>query len=159
MLDFQRHFAQRVARFERDCVTIARSGRGRAGVVFLGDSLVEYYKGSLPWVNRGICSDHLQWPDINVFERLGPDRLHPDPQAIVILLGINDLNDAPDAVDKHVAAYGVLLGTLARLYPDARLVVCSLLPTEGPYVRLGPRIVEFNRGLSDLADATGAGCA
>ncbi len=125
--------------------------------MFLGDSLVEFYRGSLPWVNRGICSDHLQWPAINLFERLGPDRLHPDPQVIVSLVGINDLNDAPDAVDKHVAAYGVLLGTLARLYPDARLVVCSLLPTEGPYVRLGPRIVEFNRGLSDLADATGAG--
>jgi len=125
--------------------------------VFLGDSLVEYYKGALPWVNRGICSDHLQWPSINVFERLGPDRLHPNPQVIVSLVGINDVNDAPDAVDRHVAAYGVLLATLARLYPDARLVVCSLLPIAAAYAHLGPRIAEFNRRLSDLAAATGSG--
>ena len=156
MFDFPRHFSQRVARFEQDCATIARSGRGRAGVVFLGDSLVEYYKGSLPWVNRGICSDHLQWPAINVFERLGPDRLHPNPQVIVSLVGINDLNDAPDAVDRHAAVYAALLGTLARLYPDARLVVCSLLPTTAAYAHLGPRIAEFNRRLSDLAAAAGA---
>ncbi len=157
MLDFPTHFSERIIRFERDCARLAGDDRGRADVVFLGDSLVEFYKGALPWVNRGICSDHLQWPELNVFERLGPDRLHPDPQAIVILVGINDLNDAPDAVDRHADAYGVLLGTLARLYPDARLVVCSLLPTAGPYARLGPRIAELNGRLAEIAATSGAG--
>lgn len=157
MLDLPQHFAQRVSGFEQACARLARRGTRRAGVVFLGDSLVEYYKGSLPWVNRGICSDHLQWPVVNVLERLGPDRLHPNPQAIVSLVGINDLNDDPDGVDRHAAAYGLMLGTLGRLYPSARLVVCSLLPTAGPYAHLNPAVAALNQHLSALAVSAGAG--
>lgn len=156
MLNFPKHFARRVARFEQECAQFRHSGRGREGVVFLGDSLVEFYKGPVPWVNRGICSDHLRWPDLNVFERIDRNRLHPDPEAIVTLLGINDLNDAPDAVDRHTEAYRTLLGRLAELYPDARLAVCSLLPTRGAAGHLNPRIEEFNHHLADLASSSGA---
>jgi hypothetical protein len=35
------------------CSGVTGAGRGRAGVVFLGDSLVEYYKGALPWGRIG----------------------------------------------------------------------------------------------------------
>jgi lysophospholipase L1-like esterase len=156
MLDLPTHFGSRVAQFERECARLGGGGAGREGVVFLGDSLVEYYKGPLHWVNRGICSDHLHWPVVNIFERLGRDRLHPDPRAIVTLVGINDLNDAPDAVEAHVTAYRLLLGTLAQLYPQCTLAVCSLLPTRGVYAHLNPRIEAFNRRLADAAESTGA---
>src|SRR5215471_9140189 len=149
--DLRTHFAGRVARFEAENARVRRRQLGRAGVVFLGDSIVECYRGRLPWVNRGVRGDHLQWPEISVFERLGSDRLHPDPGAIVTLLGINDLQSAPGAVDKHANAYRFLLANLARLYPNARLAVCSLLPTRGAAGGLNPRIVELNQELAGLA--------
>ena len=156
MFDFSKHFANRVARFERECARFKRSGRGQEGVVFLGDSLVERYKGPLPWVNRGISSDHLQWPEIDIFDRLGSDRLHPNPGAIVTLVGINDLNDAPHDVERPVNAYRFLLANLAQIHPRARIAVCSLLPTCGPAGHLNPGIAEFNRQLADVAALSGA---
>lgn len=156
MLDLPKHFAERVVRFEQECARLAREGGGQDAVVFLGDSLVEYYKGPLAWTNRGICSDHLQWPDVNVFQRLGPNRLHPNPRAIVTLVGINDLNDAPDALDQHLSLYQTLVSTLAHSYPQASLGVCSLLPTRGSYSHLNPAIQQFNRRLSELASSSGA---
>jgi len=156
MLDVTRHFATRVTRFEQECARLERGGRARDGVVFLGDSLVEYYKGPLAWVNRGVCSDYLHWPGVSVFERLGPNRLHPDPLAIVTLIGINDVNAAPEALEGHVERYRMLLSQLAQSYPHARLAACSLLPTSGAYGHLNPAIEAFNRRLSELTVSTGA---
>ncbi|MEI6666723.1 MAG: GDSL-type esterase/lipase family protein [Acidobacteriota bacterium] len=157
MIDFDKHAATRVALFEEDCARLKGSRRGKADVVLLGDSLAERYKGPLSWVNRGICSDHLQWPSFNIFQRLGTDRLHPNPQAIVILVGINDLNDAPHDLDRHADAYRRLLGDLSQHYPAARLVVCSLLPTSGPAAHLNQPVAQFNLRLSEIAGLAGAG--
>lgn len=155
MLDLPRHFAERVADFETECARFKRSGRGREGVVFLGDSLVEGYPGPMAWVNRGIFSDHLDWPEHNVFERLGADRLHPDPRAILTLVGFNDLENEPDAIARHVNLYRFLLMNLAQLYPAARLGAFSLPPTRGAARHLNPRIAEFNQQLAEVAASLG----
>lgn len=156
MLDFPSHYATRVAQFEKECARFMRSGRGQEGVVFLGDSLAEAYRGPIPWVNRGVASDHLKWPQFSVFERLGSDRLHPDPLGIVTLIGINDLADEPTGVARIANGYRHLLANLKQRYPNARLAVFSVLPTCGVDRHLNPRITELNRELVDVAAAQGA---
>jgi hypothetical protein len=151
MFDPDSHFRARVAHFERDCVRAAEGGGGPAKVVFLGDSLVEGAGRWMGWVNRGVGSDHLTWPEQNVFARLGPGRLHPNPSAVVVLIGINDLADRPTLVREHTNAYGELLTQLNDLHPQARLVALSLLPTAGPAHHLNRPVLEFNRHLSELA--------
>lgn len=156
MGDLAKHFARRVAQFEQECARLLRSLRHDEDVVFLGDSLVEHYRGRIRWVNRGIESDHLRWPEHNVFERLGSRRLHPDPLAIVTLVGINDVNDAPDDVERHADAYHHLLTNLRHLHARARLVVMSLLPTAGPSRHLNGAVRALNGRLADVASAHGA---
>lgn len=155
MFDAAKHHDSRVALFEKECARLRREGGAPSGVVFLGDTLVEEYRGPLPWVNRGIASDRLQYPERNVFERIGSDRLHPSPLAIVTLLGIHDLEDAPDAVAKHLSAYGHLLTNLAQCYPQARLAVCSLLPTRAGRRHLNATIDKLNAELQELARSHG----
>jgi hypothetical protein len=145
------HFKQRVARFERECARIQEHGPSAPEIVFLGDSLVEGAERWLGWVNRGAASDHMRWPAQNVFERLGATRLHPNPLAVVILVGINDVADAPTAFDEHVSAYTDLLTRLEELHSRARFAIVSLLPTARAASHLNGPVLEFNRRLAALA--------
>ena len=156
MLNLPKHFAQRVAAFERDCARIVRRASSSGDVVALGDSLTEVNKGLPGWINRGIFADHLRWKECDVFDRVGSDRLHPNPKAIVILLGINDLNDNPSDVAGHATFYGYLLANLAQTYPHAKLVAVSLFPTNGPAAHLNQPILEFNEKLREMASSRGA---
>lgn len=156
MRDVAQHFRERVAQFERECARLRRSSTRRHDIVFLGDSLVEHYRGGLRWVNRGVESDHLRWPACTVFERLGRGRLHPEPRGIALLLGINDVTDAPDEVDQHAETYLHLLTNLRHLYGDARLAVISVLPTTGPSAYLNAPVRALNARLADVAATAGA---
>ncbi len=154
MLDFPKHFTARIRKFEKECAGFAQNNIRTNDIVFLGDSLIEGLKCKSNWINRGICSDHLRYPDYNVFQRLESNRLHPDPSAIVTLIGINDLCDEPNAVEVHLNSYRFLLNNLKELYPKARLVVTSLLPVCKP--DLNTQIKEFNKGLAMIAESRNA---
>lgn len=156
MSDAAEHYASRLASFEKECARLRREGGAAEGVVFLGDAIVEGYRGPLRWVNRGIASDRLLRPERSVFDRIGSDRVHPNPLAIVTLVGVHDLEDAPGAVSKLVAAYRHLLTNLAQTYPRARLVVCSVLPTRAGRGHLNAAIGALNAELAELAPAQGA---
>ncbi len=155
MADSPNHFAKRVAEFEQECARWRRAGE-ESPVVLLGDSLLEGYAAPKGWINRGISGDRLRRPHEDVFDRLGSARLHPSPSAIVILFGVNDLADAPSDTARHLIAYRFLLTHLKQLYPSARLVVLTLLPTCGPSSALNPAIAAFNDGLVDVASGQGA---
>ncbi|HKU39382.1 MAG TPA: HAD-IIIC family phosphatase [Polyangiales bacterium] len=148
--DAATHFNARLRLFERQCARLSRGDRGREDVVFLGDSLVEDFRERLGWVNRGIASDHLAFPARNVFQRLGSDRLHPRPRAIITLIGINDLVAHPDQLGRHLESYRHLLANLKQLHPDAELAVVSVLPLAGPLAHLNPQVVQLNRELAEL---------
>ncbi|RMH63699.1 MAG: hypothetical protein D6677_06490 [Calditrichaeota bacterium] len=92
-------------------------------VVFLGDSLTEqfpmsaFYPGA-PIVNQGINGDHID----GVLERLALcNALHP--QAIRLMIGINDLFDdrSPAYMEKNYRA-------LFNALKEKPLIVYSLLP-------------------------------
>ena len=156
MPDAAKDYDSRVALFEKECARLRRDGGAPGGVVFLGDGLVERYRGPLQWVNRGVASDRLHHPERNVFERIGSDRTHPNPLAIVTLLGIHDVEDAPDAIGEHVSAYRHLLTNLRQIHPHARLAVCSLLPTRAGRRHLNASVDKLNAELAELAQAQGA---
>ncbi|HKP56764.1 MAG TPA: GDSL-type esterase/lipase family protein, partial [Polyangiales bacterium] len=151
--DAARHFNARLTAFEAECARLARGDRGREDVVFLGDSLALGFQTRLGWLNRGIASDHLTCPARNVFQRLGADRLHPRPRAIITLIGINDLVGQPEQLARHVEAYRHLIANLKQLHPDAELAAVSLLPLGGPLAGLNAQVNRFNRELSELCSA------
>jgi len=147
------HYQQRTQLFLRESASL----RDAAHVVFLGDSMVEAYRGPLDFVNRGIASDHLQYHGVDILSRLSPDLLAPRPERIVILAGINDVNDAPAQVPVHLQTYEALLESLKRIYPQAPLTCVSLFPTRPPRENLNAAILEMNAGLAALAARLGAG--
>ncbi len=131
-------------------------------IVMLGDSITEgfelkKYFPEHPFVNRGIVSDHIKWLDNKgLVDRITPDVLAPNPSNIFILIGVNEINDDPAAIDTYLTNYKELIISLKKNYPKAQIWLQSALPTSGKYAKLNPAINQFNNKLSILAEGAGA---
>jgi lysophospholipase L1-like esterase len=154
------HYDERLDRFRRENTRLD----GRPRVVLLGDSLTEALDvaGVFPdrqVLNRGINSDHLEWPggERGVLHRLGEDLLARAPAAIFILIGINDLGDAPADIERPARLYEELLRRLQARYPDAKLFCQSLLPTRACHAHLNGSVAQLNARIGNLAKKFGTG--
>jgi FkbH-like protein len=143
------HYRERVSQFEREIA--ASASHHTPEIVLLGDSLVECYWGPLQFANRGINSDHIEYAGMDVRSRIVPERLSRRPEHIFVLVGVNDVNDGPEHVDRHLENCERLVSDLRRTYPDAAVWCISLLPTRDRYRHLNSPIVAFNSGLETLA--------
>lgn len=127
--------------------------REQGSVVFAGDSLIAGWRSlssdfaPLPTANRGIGGDVSR----GLLFRFQEDVLELHPQAIVLLIGTNDLSarQAPADTLFNVAA----LLDLARRH-DARVpvVLCTLPPRAHRNAPVEPaRLEELNAGIAALA--------
>lgn len=139
---------QRLLDFEADCARSRRAGRGAHEIVLLGGSLAESVGARLDWVNRGIASERLSGSEVSILDRLGADRLHPNPATIVILVGEMDVRDAPEGIGDHLQMYRHLLARLQENHRSALLAVVSLLPSA---LEFGAATAAFNAGLREIA--------
>lgn len=162
-------------RHHRDLVAEAR--RGRARVLFLGDSITRGWLGSgrdpydgdglelwrsrfEPWgaANFGVGSDrveHLLWRVRNgELPRAGAE-------AVVLLIGTNNIGlDPPEAIAEGVAE---VVAEVRRRLPRARVLLLGVLPrgesprasTTGDRVRPDPRVARVNRLLEPLGKLDG----
>ena len=121
-----------LGRYREDNARLAPPGRSDARVVFMGDSITDFWDEERaggffpgkPYVNRGISGQTT--PQMLV--RFRPDVLALSPRAVVILAGTNDLAGNTGATS--LAAIEGNLASMAELAHahGIRVVLASLLP-------------------------------
>jgi lysophospholipase L1-like esterase len=120
-------------------------------IVFFGDSEISLWPmqssfGVLPLKNRGLSGDLVT----QSMERYMGEAISLNPNAIVLLMGTNDLADG-------VLPSDILKGIQALIdegkQANAKIIVCSLLPVNSEVADNGrpiPSIIEINTSLSGI---------
>jgi lysophospholipase L1-like esterase len=120
-----------LARFAADNAKLAAPAPGEARVVFMGDSITDFWgrgRGTFfpgqPYVNRGISGQTT--PQMLI--RFRPDVIALKPKVVVILAGTNDLagNTGPETLD-DIKGNLISMAELAKVN-DIRVVLASVTP-------------------------------
>ncbi len=128
-----------VGRYRDDNRTLAPAATGDARVVFMGDSITEFWPRRArffpgkPYVDRGISGQTT--PQMLV--RFRPDVIELKPKVVVILAGTNDIagNTGPmsnEDIRRNLAS----MSELARAH-NIRVVLSSILPVSASHTAPG----------------------
>jgi lysophospholipase L1-like esterase len=151
------HYRFRLSRIEQELDTLAGTEAGT--IVLLGDSLSEGHPAQKiagrTVVNMGISGDEADHPDGGVVNRLEPVS-RARPEAVFLLIGINDLVNSGKTVEQVADDHARLVGNLRKTAQSARLIVISLLPTRDSYSRFLPSVRRLNTVLEAHAPVAGA---
>jgi lysophospholipase L1-like esterase len=132
---------------ERRAAWAARVEKDRGAVVLLGDSITqgwgEDFSGWFPGMkiaNRGISGDTSR----GVLIRLKEDVLALRPQAVVLLIGTNDLEEkaAPETIAANLK---LILAELARQDAKMPVVLCQVFPSSASKSRPADQIRKLNQ--------------
>ena len=133
---------------------LAPPARGERRVVFMGDSITEFWTKSY-WgkerINRGISGQTSP----QMLLRFRSDVIELKPKAVVILAGTNDIagNTGP-ATNEMIVGNIASMAELARSH-GIRVILCSVLPAAGFYwneaARPAPQIAALNALIKDYA--------
>lgn len=133
----------------------ANENVGAVDVVFLGDSITEWYPLSsfyqgFTYANRGIAGDQIR----GVSDRLVQTVYPLSPKVVVLSIGVNDiLRD--NSVLGCQRQYDDLLENLKENLPDTTIIIGSILPVGENLARYQDRIVELNSSIKNLAKKHG----
>jgi lysophospholipase L1-like esterase len=118
-------------------------------IVFLGDSLTDFYRTSefflnLDIYNRGIAGDKTT----DVLDRLSDNVLQIKPRKIFLQIGTNDLGSKtkPDQTFNNIKQ---IIFNIQRVLPDTEVLVISLYPIN-PYAIPLSRIITRPRKNTDI---------
>src|SRR6202166_1569392 len=153
-----------LARYREADAALAPPAAGESRVVFLGDSITDYWKledyfPGKPYINRGI--DGQTTPQMLVRYRQDVIALHP--KVLVVLAGTNDIAGVTGpARNEEIEANYASMAELARLH-HIRVVLASLLPVnnytedakESFALRPRERILALNTWLKDYCAKNG----
>ena len=138
---------------ERRTKWAARVERDRNAVVLLGDSITQgwgedfsaWFPG-LKIANRGISGDTSR----GVLIRLQEDVLALHPQAVVLLIGTNDLEEkaSPETIAANLK---LILAELARHDPKMPIVLCQVFPSSAAKSRPADQIKKINQLFASVA--------
>ncbi|MGB3311210.1 MAG: GDSL-type esterase/lipase family protein [Nodosilinea sp.] len=127
---------------------------GTTSILFLGDSITDEGEWS-DWFpaatihNRGISSDTAS----GVLRRL-PDLLKTSPQAIFLMIGINDLIVLGRSPEQVLSRYQQILALIKQRSPQSQVYVQSVLPVSAStFPGLNPKIIQVNQGIAALAES------
>ncbi|HYT61890.1 MAG TPA: GDSL-type esterase/lipase family protein, partial [Haliangiales bacterium] len=136
---------------DRRTAWAARLERDRNAVVLLGDSITqgwgEDFSAWFPGMkiaNRGISGDTSR----GVLIRLQEDVLALHPQAVVLLIGTNDLEEKADP-ETAAANLKLILSELARHDPKMPIVLCQVFPSSASKSRPADKIKRLNQLYAD----------
>src|SRR5207245_3245279 len=125
----------------------ARAEQDRDAIVLLGDSITqgwgEDFSGWFPGMklaNRGISGDTSR----GVLIRLQEDVLALHPQAVVLLIGTNDLEEKAEA-ETIAANLKLILAELARHDAKMPIVLCQVFPSSARQSRPADKIKKVNQ--------------
>jgi len=145
-----------LTRYRETNAALARPAAGENRVVFLGDSITDYWKlvdcfPSKPYINRGIDGQTSS----QMLVRFQQDVIHLHPAVLIVLAGTNDIAGVTGRIrDEDIEANYASMAELARTH-HIRVVFSSLLPVnnytqeakESYALRPGERILRVNRWL------------
>jgi len=151
-----------LARYRQDDSALAPPAAKENRVVFLGDSITDYWKladyfPGKPYLNRGV--DGQTTPEMLVRFRQDVIELHP--KILVVLAGTNDVAGVTGrASNEDIEANYASMAELAQLH-GIRVVFASLLPVhnyteeakESYALRPRERILALNRWLKEYCAA------
>ena len=147
-----------LARYRKDDAALARPAARESRVVFLGDSITDYWKlpdyfPGKPYINRGV--DGQTTPEMLVRFRQDVIALHP--KVLVVLAGTNDIAGVTGpTLNEDIEANYASMADLARAH-GIRVVFASILPVhnythdaeESFALRPRDRILALNKWLKD----------
>ena len=153
-----------LARYRKDDAALAPPAAGENRVVFLGDSITDYWKlpdyfPGKPYINRGI--DGQSTPEMLV--RFRQDVIDLHPKVLVVLAGTNDIAGVTGpTLNADIEANYASMAELARAH-HIRVVFSSLLPVnnytedakESFALRPRERILTLNTWLKDYCAKNG----
>lgn len=135
---------------------------GEKRVVFMGDSITEFWSISDPeyfrtrsYINRGISGQTTP----QMLERFQADVVALQPDTVVILAGINDIagNTGPTTLD-NIANNLYSMAELARAN-QIKVILCSVLPAYdfpwNPNQKPAEKIIALNTMIKNYADEKG----
>lgn len=131
-----------------------RRAEDHGGIVFAGDSITQGWEqlGSefpdLKVVNRGIAGDTSR----GVLFRFREDVLSLNPQAVVLLVGINDLSGqaAPEIVAQNVKN---ILDMCWQEHPSLPVILCKVMPVGAEKPDVNGRVRALNLLLEAMSAA------
>jgi lysophospholipase L1-like esterase len=132
---------------DRRSAWASRVEKDRHAIVLLGDSITQgwgedfsaWFPG-LKIANRGISGDTSR----GVLIRLQEDVLALDPQAVVLLIGTNDLEEKADP-ETIVANLKLILDALGHDHPKMPIVLCKVFPSSASKSRPVEKIKKLNQ--------------
>jgi lysophospholipase L1-like esterase len=147
-----------LARYRESDAALAPMAAGESRVVFLGDSITDYWKlpdyfPGKPYINRGV--DGQTTPQMLVRFRQDVIALHP--KVVVVLAGTNDIAGVTGpTLNEDIEANYASMAELARAH-RIRMVFASVLPVhnythdaeESFALRPRDRILALNKWLKD----------
>jgi lysophospholipase L1-like esterase len=153
-----------LARYREADAALAPRAAGENRVVFLGDSITDYWKladyfPSKPYINRGI--DGQSTPEMLV--RFRQDVIDLHPSVVVVLAGTNDIAGVTGPTSNmDIEANFASMAELARAH-SIRVVFASILPVhnythdaeESFSLRPRDRILALNKWLKDYCAKNG----
>jgi len=136
---------------ERRTKWAERVEQDRHAIVLLGDSITqgwgEDFSGWFPGMkmaNRGISGDTSR----GVLIRLQGDVVALQPQAVVLLVGTNDLEEKADP-ETIVANLKLILAELAKADPEMPIILCQVFPSSASKSRPADKIRKLNKLYAD----------
>ncbi|PQO42218.1 GDSL-type esterase/lipase family protein [Blastopirellula marina] len=125
--------------------------KDQGAVVFLGDSITQGWGdnlggafGEMKVANRGISGDTTR----GMLVRLEEDVLSLNPQAVVMLMGTNDLEEG--ASPKTIASNAKrIIDELKKHNPDMPIVLCLVFPSSASKSRPADKIKQINQLYSE----------
>jgi lysophospholipase L1-like esterase len=140
---------------ERRALFNDKKSEQQHALVFLGDSITQgwsedfrgkFQNSGLKLANRGISGDITR----GILARLDDDVLALDPQAVVLLIGTNDLDVAlsPEDIAGNVK---LILDRLTAHNANMPIIVCKVMPSSAIMKRPADKIKEINDRVADLA--------
>lgn len=126
----------------------------KGAVVFLGDSITQGWTGlahdfpDLKTANRGISGDTTR----GILYRLKEDVVDLGPEAVVLLIGTNDIQigATPEEVADNMRE---ILAALRKAYPKMPVIVCKVMPSDASKSRPADKIIALNALVDGLVKA------
>ena len=139
--DGKAHFAKRVDEIDGQPLVAG-------GTLLLGDSITEAWKWQPEQVDDVVHNHGVGWDVVEGLENRFPQYASLSPERILLKIGTNDLSNghSPQRIAKGVRS---LLAELRREFPDARIVLQSVLPREAD---MRPKIDRLNARYKAIAD-------
>ena len=137
-----------------------KQNEGRAGVIFVGDSITEGWEGNGKQVwakyyaprqalNLGIGSDHTQ----HVLWRLEHGNLDGlKPKAAVVLIGVNNIPADTNSPRQVLEGVTAVVNKLGEKLPDTKILLLGIFPFREDFCAQRGKALQVNQALRKLDD-------